>query len=167
MLVCLIRRLGNTGSTGVLHTYAQLHRKLFGERTIVIGIKGINLFLIVEVIILHQCRVRSIIIDAIAGICKRDLGTCSYLILFKRKCKVECRREYVYLTVLQIAIIKIGSRYCYTVRSLSFGQEAHMTIPVITQVVHIPSHLFAFITPSLICMEIQVKTIGLASFFAI
>ena len=167
MLVRRILRLRDTGSTGVFHTQTQLHGELLAKRAVIVSVKSIDLFFIVEVVVLHQCRVRSIIIDTVTGICERNLGTCGHLILFEGKCKVKRRREYIYFAVLQITVIKIGSGYSYTVRSLSVRQEPHVTISFIIQVIHIPGHLFTLITPGFVSMEIQVNAVGFSSFLTV
>ena len=63
------------------------------------------MLLVTEIIILHQRRVRRIVIDTVASVGKGDLGTCRYLVLLKRKDEIKSGGDYIYLAMLQICLL--------------------------------------------------------------
>ncbi len=118
------------------------------------------MLLVTEIIILHQRRVRRIVIDTVASVGKGNLGTCRYLVLLKRKDEIKSGGDYIYLAMLQIVVIEVCARNLRTVRQEGFREKAHIFVPVVTQVIHIPSHFLAFVIPDLIGMKIQIEAVG-------
>lgn len=160
VLVRRVLRLGDAGGAGVLHTQAQLHGEAGGELAAIVGVEGVDLFFVAEVIVLHQRGVGSIVIDAVAGVGEGCLGAGGYFVGVERQGEVEGGREHIDLAPLAVVKVEVGAGQFRSVGCLGMGDEVLVLVAVVAQVVHVPGHLTATVAPDFVGVEVQVEAVG-------